>query len=242
MILFPAIDLRDGVCVRLVRGDMESATVYNTDPAAQALTFEEQGFEWLHIVDLNGAVQGMPINLEAVQSILRVSNLPIQIGGGIRDMATIESWLDAGVRRVILGTAAARNPNFVIEAVRAFPDQIAVSIDAIDGRVALEGWLDVSETRVLDLALKMEDAGVCAIIFTDINRDGALTGVNIEATVDLAFQLQVPVIASGGVASVDDLIALKAVSLEAGIEGVISGRALYDGKINPSEALAVLRG
>ena len=240
MILYPAIDLKDGACVRLVRGEMNHATVFNTDPAEQAATFRAQGFAWLHLVDLNGAFAGRPVNAEAVERILAaVGGMPVQLGGGIRDLATIEMWLTKGVRRVILGTAALRNPDLVKEACRAFPGRVAVGIDAREGYVAVAGWAETSEIKALDLALKFEDSGVAAIIYTDINRDGAMGGVNVEATADLAFHLTTPVIASGGVSSIDDLEALKREEA-AGIEGVICGRALYDGRIDPQAALALL--
>jgi phosphoribosylformimino-5-aminoimidazole carboxamide ribotide isomerase len=241
MILYPAIDLKDGACVRLLRGEMDRATVFNTDPAAQARAFRDQGFGWLHLVDLNGAFAGRPVNAAAVEAILAAVDLPVQLGGGIRDLATIEGWLMRGVARVILGTVALRDPGLVREACREFPGRIAVSIDARDGYVAVEGWAENSNVRVLDLALRFENAGVSAIVYTDINRDGAMGGVNVEATADLAFALTTPVIASGGVSSIADLRALKAHE-HAGIEGVISGRALYDGRIDPAEALAVLAG
>ncbi len=235
MILYPAIDIKDGVCVRLLRGDMNAATIFNTDPADQGRAFAEAGFDWLHIVDLNGAVEGRPVNTDAVAAILDAVEMPAQLGGGIRDIETIERWLDAGVRRVILGTAALSNPDLVMTACKRHPGRIAVGIDARDGRVAVEGWAKTSDVRALDLALKFEDAGVAAIIYTDINRDGAMSGLNVEATVDLAFALTTPVIASGGVSSVSDLLELKA-NQDAGIDGVICGRALYDGRIDPAEA------
>ena len=239
MILYPAIDIKDGVCVRLLRGDMSAATIFNTDPADQGRAFAEAGFEWLHIVDLNGAVEGRPVNADAVAAILEAVDMPAQLGGGIRDMETIERWLDAGIRRVILGTVALANPDLVMTACKRHPGRVAVGIDARDGRVAIEGWSKTSDVRALDLALKFEDAGVAAIIYTDINRDGAMSGVNIEATVDLAFALTTPVIASGGVSSVSDLLELKA-NQETGIDGVICGRALYDGRIEPAEALRLV--
>ncbi len=239
MILYPAIDIKDGVCVRLLRGDMNAATIFNTDPADQGHAFAEAGFEWLHIVDLNGAVEGRPVNADAVAAILGAVEIPAQLGGGIRDIETIERWLDAGVRRVILGTAALSNPDLVMTACKRHPGRIAVGIDARDGRVAVEGWAKTSDVRALDLALKFEDAGVAAIIYTDINRDGAMSGLNVEATVDLAFALTTPVIASGGVSSVSDLLELKA-NQDAGIDGVICGRALYDGRIDPAEALRLV--
>ncbi|HZH28842.1 MAG TPA: 1-(5-phosphoribosyl)-5-[(5-phosphoribosylamino)methylideneamino]imidazole-4-carboxamide isomerase [Azospirillaceae bacterium] len=241
MILYPAIDLKDGACVRLLRGDMGQATVFNTDPAEQARTFQAQGFRWLHLVDLNGAFEGRPVNGDAVARILAAVDLPAQLGGGIRDLATIEAWLDRGVRRVILGTVALRDPDLVREACRRFPGRVAVGIDARNGRVAVEGWAETSDVTALDLALRFEDAGVAAIIYTDIDRDGALGGVNVEATAELASRLTTPVIASGGVASLDDLRALKAVE-DTGVAGVISGRALYDGRIDPKAALALLEG
>ena len=239
MILYPAIDIKDGVCVRLLRGDMSSATIFNTDPADQGRAFSDAGFEWLHIVDLNGAVEGRPVNTDAVAAILDAVEMPVQLGGGIRDHETIERWLDAGVRRIILGTAALADPDLVMTACKRHPGRIAVAIDARDGRVAVEGWAKTSDVRALDLALKFEDSGVAAIIYTDINRDGAMSGVNVEATVDLAFALTTPVIASGGVSSVADLLELKA-NQESGIEGVICGRALYDGRIDPAEALRLV--
>lgn len=241
MILYPAIDLKDGNAVRLLRGEMEQATIFNTDPAAQAETFQAQGFEWLHLVDLNGAFAGSPVNGAAVEAILRRVNLPTQLGGGIRDLATIAYWLERGLTRVILGTVAVKNPALVKEACKEFPGRVAVGIDARGGYVAVEGWAETSELKALDLAMKFEDCGVAAIIYTDIDRDGALGGVNVDATADLASHLTTPVIASGGVSSIADLKALKAVE-HTGINGVISGRALYDGRIDPAEALAVLRG
>jgi len=239
MILFPAIDLKDGACVRLLRGQMDQATVFNTDPADQARSFQAQGFAWLHLVDLDGAFAGRPRNAAAVEAILAAVDLPVQLGGGIRDMATVEAWLSRGVTRVILGTAAVRNPDLVREACRAFPGRIVVGIDARDGYVAVEGWAETSSLRALDLARRFADAGVAAIVYTDIERDGALGGVNVEATAELAAALTTPVIASGGVASLDDLRALKARE-SAGIAGVISGRALYDGRIDPAAALKLL--
>jgi len=241
MILFPAIDLKDGKCVRLLRGDMDKATVFNNDPAAQAAEFEAQGFERLHLVDLDGAVEGVARNADAVRAILAATKLPAQLGGGIRDMAAIERWLEAGLARVILGTVALTDPALVMSACRAFPGRIAVGIDARGGMVAVHGWTETSQMTAMELALRFEDAGVAAIVFTDIDRDGAMGGVNIDATVDLAFALSTPVIASGGVSSIDDLRALKAEE-KAGIEGVIVGRALYDGGIEPKAALGVLSG
>ncbi len=241
MILYPAIDLKQGQCVRLLRGDMGKATVFNDDPAAQAEAFARQGFERLHLVDLDGAVEGKAINDAAVKSILAATKLPTQLGGGIRDMAAIERWVEAGVARVILGTIALSDPDLVKTACRAFPGKVAIGIDARNGMVAVKGWTETSSMRAIELALRFEDAGAAAIVFTDIDRDGAMGGVNVDATVDLAFALSTPVIASGGVSSIDDLKALKAEE-EAGIEGVIVGRALYDGSVEPKAALAVLAG
>ncbi|SIS47651.1 1-(5-phosphoribosyl)-5-[(5-phosphoribosylamino)methylideneamino]imidazole-4-carboxamide isomerase [Insolitispirillum peregrinum] len=243
MILFPAIDLKDGACVRLYKGEMEKATVFNTSPADQAGQFKAMGCPWLHVVDLNGAFAGKPVNAQAVEEILAVMgpDVPVQLGGGIRDHATIDLWLDKGVRRVILGTIAVRDPALVKEACRRHPGRVVVGIDARDGMVAVEGWAETSELSALDLALKFEDAGVAAIVYTDIDRDGALTGCNVEATAALADRISTPVIASGGVSSIDDIKALKAVE-SSGIEGVISGRAIYDGRLDLAEALAVLNG
>ena len=239
MIIYPAIDLKDGACVRLVRGEMNRATVFNEDPVDQAVSFEQSGFSWLHVVDLNGAFAGRPVNGGAVERILRSVSLLVQLGGGIRDMATIEAWLNRGVSRVVLGTAAAQNPALVREACRAFPTKVAVAIDARDGHVCVEGWSETLTVKALDLALRFEDCGVAVIVYTDINRDGAMGGVNVEATADLAFALTTPVIASGGVASVADLEALKRVE-STGVAGVICGRALYDGRINPKLALDIM--
>ena len=239
MIIYPAIDLKDGACVRLLRGEMSQATVFNTDPGDQARLFQSQGFEWLHLVDLNGAFEGKPVNGAAVESILKAVTIPVQLGGGIRDLKTIGMWLEKGVSRVILGTVALRDPELVKAACREFPGKVAVGIDAREGYVAVAGWAETSDIKALDLALKFEDCGVAAIIYTDINRDGAMGGVNVESTSDLAFHLTTPVIASGGVSSMDDLVALKAEE-DTGIEGVICGRALYDGRIDPKEALALL--
>jgi phosphoribosylformimino-5-aminoimidazole carboxamide ribotide isomerase len=241
MILFPAIDLKDGACVRLVHGDMARSTTFNEDPAAQARDFEAAGFEWLHIVDLNGAFEGRPVNAGAVAAVVGAIGMPVQLGGGIRDLATIAHWLDVGVRRVILGTVALKNPALVREACTEFPGRIVVGIDARGGKVAVEGWAETSEVRALELALRFEDAGVAAIVYTDIDRDGAMQGLNVEATVDLAFALTTPVIASGGVRGMADLVELKKKE-KAGIEGVISGRAIYDGRIDAAKALALLRG
>jgi phosphoribosylformimino-5-aminoimidazole carboxamide ribotide isomerase len=241
MIIYPAIDLKDGACVRLLRGDMAAVTVYNEDPAEQARGFAAAGFTWLHLVDLNGAVEGRPVNAKAVESIIAATKLPVQLGGGIRNIATVEDWLSRGVERIVLGTAAVRNPSLVKEASKKFPGRVAVSIDSREGLVAVEGWRETSTMRTLDLALDMEQAGVAAIVFTDINRDGAMGGINLEATVDLAFALTTPVIASGGVSSLDDIIAVKREE-KAGIAGVICGRALYDGRVDPTAALAVMNG
>ncbi len=239
--LYPAIDLKGGACVRLRRGEMADATVYAEDPAAQARAWQDAGFTWLHVVDLDGAFAGRSVNAEAVAEILAAVTIPVQLGGGIRDLASIERWLAAGVARVILGSAAAKDPGLVRKACRHFPGRIVVGIDARDGFVATEGWAETSSMRALDLALAYEDAGVAAIVFTDIARDGMLAGLNLEATEDLAWALTTPVIASGGVAGVEDIAAVRG-KAEAGIEGVIIGRALYDGRISPAEALAVARG
>ena len=238
MILYPAIDLKDGACVRLLRGDMNAATVFGTDPAAQALAFQDAGCDWLHLVDLNGAFAGQPVNGAAVQAILAATNIPAQLGGGIRDMATIEMWLSRGIKRVILGTVAVENPDLVRQAARAFPTQIAVGIDARAGMVATKGWAHETNVQATDLAKSFEDAGVAAIIYTDIDRDGAMQGPNIAATEALARAVTIPVIASGGVSSLDDLAALRATGV---IAGAISGRALYDGAIDLGAALAILR-
>jgi phosphoribosylformimino-5-aminoimidazole carboxamide ribotide isomerase len=241
MILYPAIDLKDGACVRLYKGDMEQATVFSTDPSAQARAFQAAGFGWLHIVDLNGAFAGRPVNGRAVEAILRSVSIPAQLGGGIRDMAGIETWLARGVARVILGTAALRDPALVRTACRRFPGRVAVGIDARGGRVAVEGWAETSSMSALELGRAFEDSGAAAIIYTDIERDGALEGVDVEGTAALARALSTPVIASGGVAGLDDLKRLKAVE-DAGIAGVICGRALYDGRLDPRQALAVVAG
>ena len=240
MILFPAIDLKEGACVRLKLGLMDQATVFNTDPGAQARAFADAGAEWIHVVDLDGAFAGKTMNEQAVDAILKSALIPVQLGGGIRDMATIEKWLGHGVNRVILGTVALKNPDLVKEACRSFPGRVAVGVDAKGGMVAVEGWAETSDISALDLALRFEDAGVAAIIYTDIDRDGVLAGPNVEATATLAQALSTPVIASGGVSSLDDLRALKARE-SSGIAGVISGRAIYDGRIDLVEALAVLR-
>lgn len=238
MILYPAIDLKDGNCVRLLRGEMEAATVFGTDPAAQARAFQDAGAEWLHLVDLNGAFAGHPVNADAVEAILATISIPAQLGGGIRDMDTIEAWLSRGLSRVILGTVAVENPELVREAAMAFPGQIAVGIDARKGRVATRGWATNTDISATDLARSFEDAGVAAIIYTDIDRDGAMGGPNISATKALARAVSVPVIASGGVASLADL---KALAATRAIAGAISGRALYDGAIDLADALAALR-
>jgi len=237
VILFPAIDLKDGRCVRLKRGEMGSATVFNDDPAAQAVSFERDGFSWLHCVDLDGAFAGQAANAQAVRAIRAATRLPIQLGGGIRDMAGIAFWLEAGIERVILGTAALKNPALVREAARAFPGRIVVGADAKGGRIAVEGWAEVSELTPIDLGRKFEDAGVAAILFTDVDQDGLLAGVNVTATKALAQAVQIPVIASGGVGSIADIDALIAVS-EPNIAGVVIGRALYDGRVDPREAIS----
>jgi phosphoribosylformimino-5-aminoimidazole carboxamide ribotide isomerase len=239
MILYPAIDLKDGQAVRLFKGEMEKATVFNDDPAAQAMEFVEAGCEWLHLVDLNGAFAGEPINAAPVEAILERTQVPAQLGGGIRDMATIERWLSKGLARVILGTVAVENPALVREAARAFPGQVAVGIDARQGRVATKGWAEETDVLATDLARSFEDAGVAAIIYTDINRDGAMQGPNVEETAALANAVSIPVIASGGVSSITDLKSLK--SCGAPLNGAISGRALYDGAIDLKEALAVMK-
>ncbi|MFI5010831.1 MAG: 1-(5-phosphoribosyl)-5-[(5-phosphoribosylamino)methylideneamino]imidazole-4-carboxamide isomerase [Hyphomicrobiales bacterium] len=240
MILFPAIDLKNGRCVRLRQGDMARATVFNDDPAAQAADFARMGFEWLHIVDLDGAFAGRPANGAAVEAILREVELPIQLGGGIRDLATAEAWLARGVRRVILGTAAVRNPDFVKAAARKFPDRVAVGIDARNGLVAVEGWAQTSELEAAALARRFADSGICAVIYTDIARDGMLSGLNLEATLAFAQAVDIPVIASGGLASMADIERLAEPRCSA-LAGAIAGRALYDGRIDAAKALARLR-
>ena len=239
MILFPAIDLKGGQCVRLKLGDMAQATVFNNDPAAQAQSFEAQGFHWLHLVDLDGAFAGRPVNAAAVEAILAAVTIPVQLGGGIRDLAMIETWLARGIRRVILGTVALRDPNLVKDACRRFPGRIAVGIDAKGGKVAVEGWAETSELSAIDLARRFADAGVAAIIFTDVDRDGVLKGLNIEATLALAKAVKIPVIASGGVASLADIRRLLEPDC-AILEGAISGRALYDGRLDAGEALKLI--
>ncbi len=239
VILFPAIDLKDGQCVRLKLGEMREATVFNDDPADQAAQFEAQGFTYLHVVDLNGAFAGKPVNGAAVNAILARVKMPVQLGGGIRDLATVETWLTKGIRRVILGTIAVRDPTLVKEACRQFPGRIAVGIDAKGGKVAVEGWAETSELTAIDLARRFEDAGVSAIIYTDIERDGVLKGLNLPATAELARATSIPVIASGGLASIADVQALIQPEYRL-LEGAITGRALYDGRIDPKEALAVL--
>ncbi len=240
--LYPAIDLKAGQVVRLKRGEMDQATVYGADPAAQALAWRQAGFEWLHVVDLDGAFAGKPANALAVEAILKaIPGQKVQLGGGIRTMATVEAWLGAGLTRVILGSAALKDPAFTRAACRAFPGRVAVGIDAKGGMVATEGWADVSDVSAVDLARRFEDAGAAAIIYTDIDRDGMLGGVNVDATLALAKAVSLPVIASGGVASIADVAALAPLASE-GIEGVIIGRALYDGRVNPAEALALARG
>ncbi len=241
MILFPAIDLKDGQCVRLKKGLMDQATVFNDSPADQAKAWADAGYEYLHLVDLNGAFEGKPVNAAAVEAIIAATDLPVQLGGGIRDMATIEAWLDRGITRVILGTVAVKNPALVKDACKAFPGKVVLGIDAKGGYVATEGWAEASDLSAIELAKQFEDAGAAAIVYTDIDRDGILAGVNVDATVALAEAVSTPVIASGGVASIDDLKALKATNC-AGIEGVISGRALYDGRIDPDDAIRVLKG
>ncbi|MDE2516232.1 MAG: 1-(5-phosphoribosyl)-5-[(5-phosphoribosylamino)methylideneamino]imidazole-4-carboxamide isomerase [Rhodospirillales bacterium] len=239
--LYPAIDLKDGQCVRLRRGEMDQATVYSDDPGAQARAWQEAGFAWLHVVDLNGAFAGRPVNGAAVAAILAAARVPVQLGGGIRDMAGVEAWLAAGITRVILGSAAVKNPALVREACRAFPGRVAVGIDARDGMVATEGWAETSTLAAGDLAERFEDAGVAAIIFTDIGRDGMLSGLNLAQTQALAARIAIPVIASGGVGQLADLVALREAARESPrIEGVIVGRALYDGRVEAKAALAAL--
>jgi len=239
MILFPAIDLKDGQCVRLKLGDMAEATVFSADPAAQAKSFEAEGFQYLHVVDLNGAFAGQSVNGEAVEAILKAVKMPVQLGGGIRTLAHIESWLEKGLARVILGTVAVRDPELVKAACQRFPGQVAVGIDARGGKVAVEGWAETSELTAIELAKRFEGAGVAAIIYTDIDRDGVLKGINWDATLELAKSVSIPVIASGGLASMDDIETMTRPEMQL-LEGAISGRALYDGRIDPAEALARL--
>lgn len=236
MILYPAIDLKDGQCVRLLRGDMNAATTFSHAPDAQAKQFADQGFSWIHVVDLNGAFEGKPVNASAVSAIVEAVDVPVQLGGGIRSMAHIEQWLKAGVARIIIGTQAVKQPQLVVDACKNFPGRVAVGIDAIGGMVAVQGWGEVSSMHAIDVALRFEDAGVCAIIYTDINRDGAMQGPNIAETVALAERIHTPVILSGGISSLHDLIALKAFT-DKGISGAIIGRAMYEGAIDPAAAL-----
>ncbi|MDO8352993.1 MAG: 1-(5-phosphoribosyl)-5-[(5-phosphoribosylamino)methylideneamino]imidazole-4-carboxamide isomerase [Aestuariivirga sp.] len=240
MILFPAIDLKDGQCVRLKLGDMEQATIFNDNPADQAKRFEAQGFEWLHLVDLNGAFEGRPVNGKAVEEILKAISIPVQLGGGIRDLATIEHWLSRGVTRVVLGTIALRNPDIVREACKEFPGEIVVGIDAKAGHVAVEGWGESSSLTAIELAKRFEDVGVTAIVFTDIDRDGILKGINFEKTLELANSVNIPVIASGGLASIKDVERLLQPDC-AILEGAISGRAIYDGRLDAKAALKLIR-
>ncbi|MET0679055.1 MAG: 1-(5-phosphoribosyl)-5-[(5-phosphoribosylamino)methylideneamino]imidazole-4-carboxamide isomerase [Bradyrhizobium sp.] len=240
MILFPAVDLKNGQCVRLEQGDMARATVFNLDPAAQAKSFADQGFEYLHVVDLDGAFAGKPVNAQAVEAMLRAVKMPVQLGGGIRDLKTVEAWLTKGITRVIIGTAAVRDPDLVKTAAKTFPGRVAVGLDARDGKVAVQGWAEVSEVTALDIARRFEDAGVAAIIFTDIARDGLLKGLNLDATIALADEVSIPVIASGGLASISDVEAMLTPRANK-LEGAIAGRALYDGRLDPAEALALIR-
>ena len=241
MILFPAVDLKNGEAVRLQQGDMARATVFSRDPAAQARAFAEQGFEYLHVVDLDGAFAGKPMNADAVERILGAVKIPVQLGGGIRDRAMIDAWLGKGIARVIIGTAAVRDPALVKTAARAHPGRVAVGLDARDGRVAVEGWAETSELTVLDIARRFEDAGVAAIIYTDVARDGMLKGLNLDATIALADAVSIPVIASGGLASIEDVRALLEPRAQK-LEGAIAGRALYDGRLDAADALALLKG
>ncbi len=235
-IIYPAIDLKDGNCVRLHKGVMDSETIYNDSPASQALDFAKAGFSWIHIVDLNGAIEGKPVNKDAVQSILDTVDLPLQLGGGIRDLKQIETWLNAGVSRVILGTVAVKNPALMIEACEAFPDQIILGLDAYGSDVATEGWVEKSGRSTLDMIHQYEDCGLAGIIYTDINRDGTGEGLNMDATIELAQNTSVPVIASGGVGSIEDVRAVKNAAKQ-GVDGMIIGKALYDGRISPADAL-----
>jgi len=240
VILFPAIDLKEGLAVRLEQGDMARATIFHRDPAAQARAFEQQGFEYLHVVDLDGAFSGKPMNAAAVDRILEMISIPVQLGGGIRDTATVERWLEKGIDRVIIGTAAVRDPPFVTQVARDYPGRIAVGLDARDGNVAIEGWAETSQLSALDMARRFEDVGVSAIVYTDIARDGMLKGLNLDATVALADSISIPVIASGGLASIEDIKAI--LSPRAGkLAGVIAGRALYDGRLDAAEALKLIR-
>ncbi len=240
MILFPAIDLKGGQCVRLEQGDMARATVFNLDPAAQAKSFAAQGFEYLHVVDLDGAFAGKPVNASAVEGMLKAVTMPVQLGGGIRDLKTVEAWLGKGITRVIIGTAAVRDPELVKSAAKKFPGRVAVGLDARDGKVAVEGWAETSQVTVLEIARRFEDVGVAAIIFTDIARDGLLKGLNLDATVALADAISIPVIASGGLASIEDIKAMLTPRAKK-LAGAIAGRALYDGRLDPSAALALIR-
>jgi phosphoribosylformimino-5-aminoimidazole carboxamide ribotide isomerase len=240
LILFPAIDLKEGLAVRLEQGDMARATIFHRDPAVQAQAFAQQGFEYLHVVDLDGAFAGKPVNVAAVERILEVIGIPVQLGGGVRDMATVESWLGKGVDRVIIGTAAVRNPALVKEAAKKYPARVAVGLDARDGKVAVEGWAETSELTALDIATRFEDAGVAAIIYTDVSRDGMLKGLNLDATIALADAVSIPVIASGGLASLEDIRALLEPRARK-LAGAIAGRALYDGRLNPAETLKLIR-
>jgi len=240
VILFPAIDLKGGQCVRLEQGDMARATVFNLDPAAQARSFATQGFEYLHVVDLDGAFAGQPMNAHAVEAMLKAVTMPLQLGGGIRDLKTVEAWLGKGVARVIIGTAAVRDPDLVKNAAKKFPGRVAVGLDARDGKVAVQGWAETSEVTALEIAERFEDAGVAAIIFTDIARDGLLKGLNLDATLALAERISIPVIASGGLASIEDVKAMLTLRAKK-LAGAIAGRALYDGRLDPSAALALIR-
>jgi phosphoribosylformimino-5-aminoimidazole carboxamide ribotide isomerase len=240
VILLPAIDLKEGLAVRLEQGDMARATIFHRDPAAQARAFEQQGFEYLHVIDLDGAFAGKPMNATAVDRILETVDIPVQLGGGVRDTATVESWLEKGVARVIIGTAAVRDPPFVKQAARDYPGRIAVGLDAREGKVAVDGWAETSELSVLDIARRFEDIGVAAIVYTDIARDGMLHGLNLEATISLAEAISIPVIASGGLASIGDIRALLEPRAQK-LAGAIAGRALYDGRLNAAEALALIR-
>jgi phosphoribosylformimino-5-aminoimidazole carboxamide ribotide isomerase len=240
VILLPAIDLKEGLAVRLEQGDMARATIFHRDPAAQARAFEQQGFEYLHVIDLDGAFAGKPMNAAAVDRILETVDIPVQLGGGVRDTATVESWLEKGVARVIIGTAAVRDPPFVKQAARDYPGRVAVGLDAREGKVAVDGWAETSELSVLDIARRFEDIGVAAIVYTDIARDGMLQGLNLEATISLAEAISIPVIASGGLASIGDIKALLEPPAQK-LAGAIAGRALYDGRLNAAEALALIR-